>query len=601
MTRAKKLAALLTSAVLLLTLFSVALVPVTADSFSATIAVDFDSKPYGALTHTSSAGSSTLVGCVTHTGGKALAWDRGSSGDYSNFEMDFTNTGVADETAFTIWVDATNIAANMDFSLMLYDKSGVENGNVRCFRIAPGTSFTTVSVAGDVATVAANGRDALPLSKGFQGWYIVPFSAFEHVWGGAEGDTIAAGDVFRVRFSHAWHHNNVIFLDDLGFTSDAAAFAADAASKVTSMTIAHTWEGNVCAGCENNLFTVAQDFEDSVYPVGSTVSPANNHEIVADVSPFGNALKINRDTEPIVLNDIAFDAVGGVEHEAIAFWFDATGVGSQFELELIPRDIYDSLTTIGKGHPYKMVVDGQVLDVTAYGHKELSFTQGTKGWVIIPLNEKKYSSHWRLEGSGPYTGTVQNHDSVDIRIPYYNNISFVVDQFGFVADMDAFVALAASGDENLPGFGGPECPHEYMYPCDAHCMLCGELTNPEAAHTIAHVEAVEATCEAMGNVEYWTCSDCNVCWLDEALTQQTNRMNVTAFVDHEYFYACDTHCMNCGELTNPDAAHTITHVEAVEATCQATGNVEYWTCSDCNVCWRDEALMMQTNFRSIVT
>ena len=70
---------------------------------------------------------------------------------------------------------------------------------------------------------------------------------------------------------------------------------------------------------------------------------------------------------------------------------------------------------------------------------------------------------------------------------------------------------------------------------------------------------------------------------------------------HEYFYACDTHCMNCGELTNPEAAHTITHVDAVEATCQAMGNVEYWTCSDCNVCWRDEALMMQTNFRSIVT
>ena len=147
----------------------------------------------------------------------------------------------------------------------------------------------------------------------------------------------------------------------------------------------------------------------------------------------------------------------------------------------------------------------------------------------------------------------------------------------------------------------PAAGHSYFYPCDAHCMNCGELTNENAAHTIGHVDAVEATCTAMGNVEYWYCSDCGAVWTDEALTQTSNRMSVVTFKDHEYFYPCDAHCMNCGELTNENAAHTIGHVDAVEATCTAMGNVEYWYCSDCGAVWTDEALTQTSNRMSVVT
>ena len=56
-------------------------------------------------------------------------------------------------------------------------------------------------------------------------------------------------------------------------------------------------------------------------------------------------------------------------------------------------------------------------------------------------------------------------------------------------------------------------------------------------------------------------------------------------LEHEYFYACDAHCMNCHELTNEEAAHTLTHVEAKAATCTEDGNIEYWACSDCGTAW----------------
>ena len=96
---------------------------------------------------------------------------------------------------------------------------------------------------------------------------------------------------------------------------------------------------------------------------------------------------------------------------------------------------------------------------------------------------------------------------------------------------------------------GVAAGHQYFNACDAHCMICGELTNPDATHTIGHTAAVEATCQQNGNVEYWYCEICGTCWLDEALTQQTNRMSIVTSTDHVYE---DGACKWCGEA-DPDA------------------------------------------------
>ncbi|MBR2320400.1 MAG: hypothetical protein IKA50_06435, partial [Clostridia bacterium] len=137
---------------------------------------------------------------------------------------------------------------------------------------------------------------------------------------------------------------------------------------------------------------------------------------------------------------------------------------------------------------------------------------------------------------------------------------------------------------------GDTLPHEYFSDCDTVCMICGKETRPEAAHNVIHVEAKDATCTELGNIEYWYCDVCGMAWLDEACTQNTNLMSVKLpMVDHEYFYACDPVCMNCYEITNPDAAHSLSHVEAKDATCFENGNIEYWTCEHCGGCWDNEA------------
>ncbi len=141
--------------------------------------------------------------------------------------------------------------------------------------------------------------------------------------------------------------------------------------------------------------------------------------------------------------------------------------------------------------------------------------------------------------------------------------------------------------------------HKYFAACDPVCMVCYELTNPEATHTIVHVEAVEATCQAMGNVEYWTCSDCGGCWDNAEANGWDIRRMIYTFAECTPAYACEKVCQWCYEVVNADATHTLTHVEAVESACNFNGNVEYWTCSDCGGYWLDEALTKSTTATAV--
>lgn len=100
------------------------------------------------------------------------------------------------------------------------------------------------------------------------------------------------------------------------------------------------------------------------------------------------------------------------------------------------------------------------------------------------------------------------------------------------------------------------------------------------AHDIVHVEAVEATCENEGNVEYWYCKDeaCGLVWEDEALTIVSNHKNVKRGVKE----------------------HTVVAMDAVAPRCHHTGNVAYWFCSVCNAVWVDEECTQVSNRLSVI-
>ena len=191
-------------------------------------------------------------------------------------------------------------------------------------------------------------------------------------------------------------------------------------------------------------------------------------------------------------------------------------------------------------------------------------------------------------GYTTYTCTVCGDSYVDDQIAA-NGHNYVGEETkaptcGAVGEMTyTCTACGDSYTEEIAATGA----HEYFYPCDQYCMNCYELTNPDATHTVVHVEAVAPTCTALGNIEYWYCDVCGQAWLDEACTLNTNMMAVKLpMAEHTYFDDCSAICEVCGY--EREAGHNVIHVEAKDATCTELGNIEYWTCEHCGGCWDNE-------------
>ena len=157
------------------------------------------------------------------------------------------------------------------------------------------------------------------------------------------------------------------------------------------------------------------------------------------------------------------------------------------------------------------------------------------------------------------------------------------------------------------------------------------VITPAAHAELTHVEAVAATCEEDGNIEYWFCADCEGFWTDEACTQVTNSKSVllpaTGEGNVQHFEAVAPachyegnveywHCYDCGKVWTDKALTQLSnvlnvilpavggveiHVEAKESTCTAEGNVEYWYCEECEQVWTDAALTQLSNFKNVIT
>ncbi len=118
-----------------------------------------------------------------------------------------------------------------------------------------------------------------------------------------------------------------------------------------------------------------------------------------------------------------------------------------------------------------------------------------------------------------------------------------------------------------------EAGHEAYYLC-SHCgkLFADENAETEISdadvsiaalgHNMTHHEAVEATCTADGNIEYWSCSRCDLNFSDEAGTKEVSSVTVLA-------------------------GHDIEWVEAVEPTVSAEGMLAHYECSKCNKCFED--------------
>lgn len=185
---------------------------------------------------------------------------------------------------------------------------------------------------------------------------------------------------------------------------------------------------------------------------------------------------------------------------------------------------------------------------------------------------------------------------------------------------------AITATEEAPGYTG-----------DTYCSVCNqklatgtEIAQLPCTHNMTHIDAVNASCEVAGNMEYYVCSKCNKMYSDANGTNELTDVSVKATghtVPDTWVTDTDNHwkvCSVCNKRTD-EATHTynwvvdtaatveatgvkheecacglkrnentiieklphehtgITHHSAIVATCTKAGNVEYWTCeyTDC--------------------
>ena len=126
-------------------------------------------------------------------------------------------------------------------------------------------------------------------------------------------------------------------------------------------------------------------------------------------------------------------------------------------------------------------------------------------------------------------------------------------------------------------------------------------------HSLTKTEAVAATCETDGNIEYWTCSECGKLFNDaEGKSEITQDETVIKATGHDWgewvvtkpateeaegeeTRSCKNDASHTETRTIPKVTceHSLTKTEAVAATCETDGNIAYWTCSECGKLFSD--------------
>ena len=107
----------------------------------------------------------------------------------------------------------------------------------------------------------------------------------------------------------------------------------------------------------------------------------------------------------------------------------------------------------------------------------------------------------------------------------------------------------------------------------AACMGGGENgTNSENSsvavhrHQLEKVESKEPTCKEAGHRDYWACNGCDVMYNNQYAQKEITMEDVTI----------------------AKLAHDMVHTAEKDATCEKSGNIEYWRCDNCNTFYEEE-------------
>ena len=145
---------------------------------------------------------------------------------------------------------------------------------------------------------------------------------------------------------------------------------------------------------------------------------------------------------------------------------------------------------------------------------------------------------------------------------------------------------------------------------DCDKWISGHEEIPAIAHkNKEHHEKVDATCVATGTIEYWSCPDCSKNFSDEECTTEVTDLTIDIDADNHDLKTTAAKAPTCTDIgwneyvtcqregcdyttykeISAIAHKNKVHHEKVDATCVATGTIEYWSCPDCGKNFSDEA------------
>ena len=415
------------------------------------------------------------------------------------------------------------------------------------------------------------------MTAGFEGWVIIPTSVFTiNHWGGNASTALDTATMFQMQISAVSAYGSVWSIDNFGSTEDIEAFKAVVAAgeePSTETVYGHNYVNGVCDICYDDLRIFLQSNENELtLGAGETgyyasyTSGVNAEVVGSDLTVSHNGIEYQ------VTDSVNFEFVSNPMYRqpgviAVTNNRDAEATFSiNFVYPVGSQDNPEVLTESGE-HALESIADYYyTFTAPSNGTVTVTMLEGNWQYCINNLTTYRYGdSHYYDDDTVVASESIEVSagNVISIMIAYYDGSwqttsGDVKWSFTFEGECAHEFKYDCDSVCSLCGETVREASHSYFYACDAHCEICGELTNEDAAHSIGHVDAVEATCQATGNIEYWYCEYCGVCWADEALTLQTNLMSIVTYTDHVYENGA---CKWCGEA-DPDApADTLVSTE----------------------------------------
>ncbi|MBQ9860074.1 MAG: hypothetical protein IJO76_05300, partial [Clostridia bacterium] len=536
-------------------------------STAANFVVDFDGNMY---TSKDAGTAGWTEGEGYGLSGNGLKWEP----SVSVTKMSFAATGNANDEAFVFWMSGEDIqwASPREIQMYLYDLDGN-----RCYHLDAGATYYRLSDNGVEETMTVSNSKFIQLNNGFSGWYIIPLSSLTITWGPTFDTHPYTGGMSSIQLYNEWPAPNTIYMDNLGFTGDIDLF-----KRII------TYEGPVCDSV-NVPVNYVVDFDEAMY-TGKTGDGWTEQDSAAF---SGNALKWEANGSAIMMN---LNGTGDAADEAFVFWMSGEDIqwASPREIQIFLYDLDGNrCLQLSSGATYYRISDDGVKETkTVNTNQHVELENGFSGWYIIPLANLSLSWGPELASRPMEVGSI---DQVRFYNAWPNPTTFYIDNLGFSNDVDGFMAAAEAGvidqdgavqhtwleatctepkvceycgetegealghnysadcDTTCNACGDErevEVVHQYFNACDKVCMVCYEETNPDAAHNVVHVEALDPTCSALGNIEHWYCDICGAAWTDADQTQVTTLKSVKlGTVDHNYV---DGACKWCGEA-DPNA------------------------------------------------